>query len=194
VNQALGDLTTAGDSYEMRGMIWVQGESDTNNAAHTAAYQTNLTSFIGGVRNTLFGNVGAPFVIAQLSSHQTAYDPTRLASVQNAQAAVAQSVANLGIVNTTAFGSAVILSDLQHYGAAGQITLGKELANSMHNLQQVPEPGSILVACLAGGFSSTCRLGRRRGQPCRRSNGRCDHRQHAQFCFSNGDSPYEHNS
>ena len=53
VQAALQNLTAAGLSPSLAGMLWMQGESDALNANYAPNYQANLTSFITNVRTDL---------------------------------------------------------------------------------------------------------------------------------------------
>ena len=46
----LSALSAAGHTYEVVGMIWMQGESDST-SAYANAYQQNLTDLIAQVRS-----------------------------------------------------------------------------------------------------------------------------------------------
>ncbi len=127
---ALAALYPAAD-IQLEGMIWSQGEADAGNATNAGNYQTNLTNFIADVRATYGSNL--KFGIVQLSDNQTMLDPTRLATVKAAQAAVADADAKNYLVTTDDVpmgGSSTI-----HFGTAGNLTIGTRLATGM---QEVP--------------------------------------------------------
>ena len=70
----------APDQYEICGMFWVQGESDSSNRAAAAAYGENLRALIEGVRKEV-GNDALPFLLLQVGEtkvvegmKQTAHD------------------------------------------------------------------------------------------------------------------------
>lgn len=76
----------AGDTYSVAGMLWMQGERDTNFAAATAAYDANLANFISKVRTDV-GAPDMPFVIGQLAfAVVSAARTDNWPVVQNAQA------------------------------------------------------------------------------------------------------------
>ena len=68
---ALAALTAAGHTYELRGMIWQQGEADIEKQ-WSAAYQKNLTDLISRVRKDLSESKPLPFIIGGLSDSQDA--------------------------------------------------------------------------------------------------------------------------
>ena len=135
VQAALDKLDDNGDTYTMRGMAWMQGESDTN-AAHANAYQDNLVDLIRRVREDLFDDADAPFVLTGLSDNQ--YSNPQSDDVQTviaAQTNVPNLVANVAFVDTdddtlfTTYDSAPI-----HFDANGQINLGNALGKAFVSL------------------------------------------------------------
>lgn len=132
---ALAALTAAGHTHELRGMIWQQGEADTEKE-WPAAYQTNLTNLISRVRKDLFEGKPRPFVIGGLSDSQDATikkPGTGWHTVRKAQEAVAKALPKVGFVNTDGFptrpGEAI------HFNHAAQIALGKAHAAEMIRLE-----------------------------------------------------------
>lgn len=63
VKELLSEYTP--DQYQICGMFWVQGESDSSNAAAAAAYGENLRALIEGVRKEL-GHDALPFLLLQV--------------------------------------------------------------------------------------------------------------------------------
>ncbi|MCH7227091.1 sulfatase-like hydrolase/transferase [Haloferula sp. A504] len=140
VQTALAALTSAGDTYELGGMIWVQGEADTDGNA--VNYETNLTNLINRVRNDLFGGTSAPFVLSGLSDSQYGAQITTPGTgsyrVRQAQEAVAAAMNQVGFVNTDGF--QVRAGDAIHFEYNGQIALGQGLAAGMLSLEANPPP------------------------------------------------------
>ena len=133
----LAALSTAGHTYELRGMIWHQGEADTG--AQADNYATNLTSLVNRVRSDLFAGQPAPFVIGSISDSQYGSEITTPGTgpykVRQAQQAVAASMARVGFVNTDGYttrpGEAI------HFDHLGQIALGQGFASEMLRLENV---------------------------------------------------------
>lgn len=140
VQTALAALTLAGDTYELGGMIWVQGENDTYTEADAGNYQTNLTNLINRVRQDLFGGASAPFVLSGLSDSQFGSDITTVGTgsytVRQAQETVAANMPQVGFVNTDGF--QVRTGDEIHFEYSGQIALGQGLARGMLALEAAP--------------------------------------------------------
>lgn len=133
---ALAALTAAGHTFELRGMIWQQGEADTEKQ-WPAAYQENLTNLISRVRKDLSEGKPLPFVIGGLSDSQDAtikVPGTGWHTVRQAQETVARTVPKAGFVNTDGFptrpGEAI------HFNHEGQISLGKGHAAEMIRLEK----------------------------------------------------------
>ena len=112
---------------EIGGMIWMQGESDANDATKAAAYEQNLTDLIATFRDEL-DTPNMPFVIGQISDSSTwTYGDT----VQAAQDAVAGADPNTSMITTT---DLPLLSDGIHYNADGTMTLGTRFADALLDL------------------------------------------------------------
>jgi hypothetical protein len=124
VTQGLAALAAAYPlaTRELQSIVWLQGESDSV-AGLSSLYQANLTTFIADVRATY--GVSLPFVIARLSSKQTALATTNLNEVRAAQDSVAAADPRTAIINTDSFG---IKSDNLHFNGSGQQSIGSAFA------------------------------------------------------------------
>lgn len=127
---------------KIEGMIWMQGEADSNDTTTALAYATNLSHFVADVRATYGDNL--PFVIGQLSVNQTGTKGTDAdrERIRAAQAAVAVALPNTALVVTDHFG---LKSDRLHFDAGGQQDLGLAFAARMQALI-VPEPAAAGMA------------------------------------------------
>lgn len=128
--QSLKGLKDRGDTYEIRGMIWHQGESDASLPA--AEYQKMLTEFIVRVRTDL-AIKDLPFVIGEV------YDNDKRDAVRDAQQAVAKTVPG------TYFASAKGLQTFDagtHFDAASQIKLGQRFAEPLLKLLATSKTGN----------------------------------------------------
>lgn len=135
VQAGLAALSAAGHTYELRGMIWHQGEADTG--AQADNYEVNLTSLVNRVRNDLFAGQPAPFVIGSISNSQYGSQITTPGTgaykVRQAQQAVAANIVQVGFVNTDGF--PVRPTDTIHFDHNGQIALGQGFAAQMLALE-----------------------------------------------------------
>lgn len=126
--QSLKVLQDRGDTCEIRGMIWHQGESDAN--LTSAEYGRMLTDFINRVRADLAVKE-LPFVIGEV------FDNGKRDSVREAQQAVAKAVPG------TSFASSQGLKTFDagtHFDAASQIKLGQRFAESLLKSLPVTRP------------------------------------------------------
>lgn len=134
-NAAIQNLTAAGKSPVIAGMLWMQGENDALNSTQAAVYSQNLTNFIRTARRD-FSTPDMQFVIGRiLPCYGT---PTDSDLVRNAEMTVPGQVGHASWINT---------DDLQlaftgHYGTQGQIDLGIRFANEF---VQTPEPSTSLL-------------------------------------------------
>jgi hypothetical protein len=142
VNNAMQNLTAAGKSPQIAGMIWMQGESDANNATYAAEYATNLTNFITRLRSDL-ATPNMPFVVGRITTHYDTSPPGGAAVVRAAEMTVPGKVGHASWINT---------DDLEqnpaqpwHYGTQGQIDLGIRFANAIAAIP-VPEPSMLTLA------------------------------------------------
>lgn len=110
----------------IRGMLWMQGESDALNASQAEAYETNLRSFISTVK-TEFSCPDLKFVIGRISD-STAW--TYRDTVRKAQAKIADETANTKMIDTDDLSR----WDLFHYDNDGLYTLGHRYAVAMNEL------------------------------------------------------------
>ena len=135
VQAALTALTTAGHTYELRGMLWVQGETDSNNATGSDNYQTNLTNLIARMRTDLNGGQPFPFVLSTLSNSQYT-NITTVGSgpykVRLAQETVAAADPTVGIVITDGYS---VRSDVIHFDHTALVALGQGMATQMQSLE-----------------------------------------------------------
>ncbi|MDA7881612.1 sialate O-acetylesterase [Akkermansiaceae bacterium] len=136
VQAGLAALTSAGDTYEMGGMLWQQGENDAV-AAGADAYEANLIALVKRVRVDFFDGKTTPFVLGSLSDSQYGSKITTRGTpaykVRKAQEAVAAKLPAVGIVKTDGF--PVRPSDSIHLDHDAQISLGKGLAALMRELE-----------------------------------------------------------
>ena len=75
VQAGLAALTDVGHTYEMGGMVWIQGENDAGSTNKANQYATNLSNLIERVRGNVFGGqtpggYTLPFIISGLSDSQ----------------------------------------------------------------------------------------------------------------------------
>ena len=152
-NAAIDNLTAAGKSPVVAGMIWMQGENDALDSTYAAAYAGNLTNFITTVRRD-FSTPNMEFVVGRiLPCYGTTTDSNL---VRNAEMTVPGQVGKSSWINT----DDLPLAFTGHYGTQGQIELGTRFANEF---VQTPEPCSSIM-CGSALLLTASYLWRRRRQ------------------------------
>ncbi|MEI8273867.1 MAG: sialate O-acetylesterase [Paludibacter sp.] len=125
IKPALNNITANGDSYELAGFLWMQGESDAITQASANVYESNLSNFINDIRKDL--NVEKmPFIIAKIDAVPSwSFN----AIVRQAEDNVASKLQSVGIFDTHGFET-----DGVHYLAAGYVKMGIQFANQYINV------------------------------------------------------------
>ena len=122
-NRAVSLLPNAGDTLNIRAILWVQGEADASNPTWASNYETNLTAFIAALRAQFGASI--PFwMVALGTSLPSPYDYT--ANVNAAMTAVATTVP--GVYLLPALES--YESDGIHGDAPALLTAGHNMAAS----------------------------------------------------------------
>ncbi|MEM7313262.1 MAG: sialate O-acetylesterase [Planctomycetota bacterium] len=129
-SDALAAITDAGATFNLKGLGWVQGESDAGSFANASAYESNLTDFVDRVRTDVFGGTSAPFVISRLSDNQYNNLSTNVITIRNAQVAVAEADPMIEWVDTDddSFSTYDIGNPI-HFDARGNIAQGIAMGN-----------------------------------------------------------------
>jgi len=120
--QSLKGLKDRGDTCEIRGMIWHQGESDAS--LPPAQYQRMLTEFINRVRADL-AIKDLPFVIGEV------FDNGKRDVVRAAQQTVATTVAGAHFASSQGLAT---FDAGTHFDAPSQIKLGQRFAEPLLKL------------------------------------------------------------
>ncbi len=131
LRMASNDLTQAGHRFELRGLLWHQGESDAKSSSKV--YQQRLTQFIARVREDT-GVEDLPVVVGEV------FDNGRRDAVRAALRTVGSSVPQCGFVSaegTTTWDNGT------HFDAASQLLLGKRYAETMLKLNAAPAERAI---------------------------------------------------
>lgn len=138
VHDGLAKLRSAfpNSTVEIAGMVWVQGEQDIDKGSSTAmAYATNLTTFIGDVRQTFCPTM--PFCLSRISTQQTFYSVpskyTDFLTVRSNQLVVATTLPNTYMIDTDGTNFS-IMPDRGHFDAEGQQVLGAAFAAQLANI------------------------------------------------------------
>lgn len=124
-------LAAASVSYTLRDMLWIQGETDSRNAATLTDYPTNAGALYQAVRNQLADN-SLRIVSHFVSQYYSDYPRGAMAAQQRA---VATANAPAYIIDTLNFG---YNSDQIHWSSAGARSAGATAYKLTHGEQYAP--------------------------------------------------------
>jgi hypothetical protein len=116
--------------YEIMGMLWMQGESDSKTQSEAEAYQKKLEQFIALMRKET-AKPELPVVIGKLSTRileSPKFKMPFVKTVQGAQDAVAKIDKNVHVIDTDDLSQR---DDLVHFDQEGQMGLGKRFGEAM---------------------------------------------------------------
>lgn len=132
--QLLANLKSAlekiGGDYEIMGMLWMQGESDSKKQADAEAYQKKLEQLIALIRKET-GKPELPVVIGRLSRRILESPKFKMPFakiVQSGQEAVAKIDKHAHVIDTDDLSQR---DDLVHFDQEGQMGLGKRFGEAM---------------------------------------------------------------
>ena len=134
VTAGLEALTDRGDTYEIAGMVWMQGESDSAFANMAPKYRANLTRFIARVRRD-FDVPDVPIVIGRIFLGVGSF--RHAAKVRAAQVAVAERDKHASWVNLDGLSQQPAGVE---FDGPGTIEMGKRFAKAMQRLHQQASP------------------------------------------------------
>jgi hypothetical protein len=123
-----------GAAPQVAGFFWMQGESDTGDAATAHAYFDNLANLIRNVRST-FAAHDLPVVLGQIA-HAGAFTET----VRAQQARAAAELPRVGLAVTDDIPRSAYDNDTIHFGTAGTVTLGERFAEVFARLASPAGP------------------------------------------------------
>jgi len=131
LNNARAVTDIDGDGEDDRlipaGIIWMQGESDSNSVESAAAYLGNLTVLMQRLRER-FGDADVPVVIGRITDWPVWQHAEQ---IRNAQESYVLRDARAAIVRSTdGYGN----SDRHHYDSEGYIDLGRRFADAWNDL------------------------------------------------------------
>ncbi|MCK0156459.1 sialate O-acetylesterase [Cellulophaga sp. F20128] len=130
MNNALENLEQSGATYEVEGMLWMQGESDAETIEWANDYEKNLKIFFKDVRIQI-GKPDFPIVMGRISIgllRETPWVFDYTATVQAAQDTVAAQDKNVFIINTDKLET---LKDNTHFNSESNLWLGKKMGKLM---------------------------------------------------------------
>lgn len=130
VDLAIAELQSRGHTAEIRGIWWMQGESDAQDSTHATDYADNLNRLVCGLRwhslrEQMVAVVGR---IPDAQSPSCCYAIPHNQVVRSAQAGIEDSTTCAYWVNTDTL---PLNSDSVHFTASSQLALGVEAASAM---------------------------------------------------------------
>lgn len=143
VNQAtaaLAALEAEGNTGTIRGLVWHQGESDSNSGP-SSQYQDRFENFVAQLQEDLDLDV-LPTVIGGLAPART---NNTLITPQFES--IARDNELISLTSSEGLAS-VSIEDLTHFNTASQIELGRRFAQDLAPLVVIPEPATAAVLCL----------------------------------------------
>jgi len=153
ISNGLAALQSGGNTTEIVGMLWTQGERDAREMRTSTQYEGDLNEFIGEIRDSYGADL--PFFLSRLSINQTDLPQDDLNAIRAAQTGVADADPLAYIIDTDSFG---LKSDDLHFDAAGQISLGEAFGQAY--IASIPEPSALVLAAV--GLTALCGLVRRK--------------------------------
>ncbi len=133
VKAGLNALKKAGHTFEIAGMVWVQGESDAVEGRTTEQYESDLTEFIAAIRE-YFGK-DLPFLFNRLGTNQERIKREQFEQISKAQENVAEADDHAYLVLV----DDLSMKDKIHFDADGTLVLGERLAKAYAEAAQAPK-------------------------------------------------------
>ena len=124
VPEALAALTANGDTAEIHGMFWHQGESDGSNPT----FESDLAQFIAACR-TLTGRADLPFAIGELERDDVTPDVKGRSHQLTAMTNVAAADPKTFVVSSVG----LLTYDGTHFTSAAYLTFGERYATAYHD-------------------------------------------------------------
>lgn len=125
LNNAITELENQGLTVNVRGLIWIQGESDSNSDAAANAYFNNLTTIINDLRNNVINDNDMPIILGvdeqffNLTGHERH-------QILNAHQDIALNDSNIKFTSMYGYPKA----DATHLTPVGLISQGEDLFDS----------------------------------------------------------------
>ena len=129
--QAVSRAKIAMEYGTLKGVLWHQGESDTNDKDLAASYETRLSGMFSALRQDLKSPT-LPIVVGQLGEFLTPNGYPFVVQVRTAIAHIPADVPNAGFADSKGLGNK---GDNLHFSADAQEEFGRRFAASMITLQ-----------------------------------------------------------
>lgn len=142
IRLATGTLVDRGDTFEIRGLLWHQGESDSKSP--TEIYQQRLETFVARIREDV-GVADLPVVVGEV------FDNGKRDRVRAAISAVGHSGPTLGFVSSE---GTKTWDEGTHFDASSQLLLGKRYADAMLAVQSAVLDSRPKVVCFGDSITN----------------------------------------
>jgi hypothetical protein len=115
----------------IRGVLWHQGESDSDNATNISQYEGKLRTLVTSLRTDL-GIPDLPFVAGEITEDpkQNTYNRGVAFNAELNRIAAESGIQNLYVVQS----DGLTLQDSWHFDSSSMVTLGQRYAAMMHNI------------------------------------------------------------
>ena len=127
LDTAITDLESRGHRVIIRGVIWIQGESDAETYDLASAYETSLISIISDMRNNPVGNSALPIILGVDEQHFWVVDQP---AVLDAQKSIAKNDDQIKFTSMLGLPKA----DGTHLTPAGLVTHGEQIFEAFEPL------------------------------------------------------------
>ena len=124
---AIAGLESQGHTVNIKGFIWIQGESDAETRAIASAYETSLLSIISDLRNRVVGNSTLPVILGVDEQHYMVVDQP---AVLDAHKSIARNDDQIKF--TSMYG--LPKADGTHLTPAGLVTHGEQIFEALKPL------------------------------------------------------------
>ena len=145
LNTAISILENEGHTVNVLGLVWIQGESDSNSQDAASAYFDNLNDIINDFRNNVIENPELPVILGvdeQFFDLENRHQP----EILNAHQDTALNDENIRFTSMYGYPKA----DVTHLTPAGLIEHGEGLYSVFHNLLIDENPTDNCVLSSSG--------------------------------------------
>jgi hypothetical protein len=127
LDTAITDLESQGLTANIKGFVWIQGESDAETHAIASAYESGLLSIINDLRNNVVGNSTLPIILGVDEQHFQVVDQP---AVLDAHKSIANNDDQIKF--TSMYG--LPKADSTHLTPAGLMTHGEQIFEALKPL------------------------------------------------------------
>lgn len=134
--QALARAREAAKTGVIRGVLWHQGESDSDSAANATSYGARLARMFQDLRQDL-GQPDLPIVVGEIGQFVSPQRLPEAATVRDALRRMPEALPGVGFADSTGLGH---LGDELHFSADAARELGRRFARAMQALHTPSQP------------------------------------------------------